>query len=223
VSQAELLALANNGLVDVVPSATPEEVVVTSAINEVVRIPGIEFPPDEGVRVHCPGWEGTYVHIGLQGENEMMVSFDGAPPMPYLVREIHVDAGARLVLSPVEVFDVIDPNEQVPLPPQIPTPQNPALQVELPSLTLQFPQLAPELVTTITNAIAEGRDPFVALAREHPELAGLEEIPMEPVRRLSHWERLAQMKRGLVRTPGGTGVNDQALDPDSNPRADGVK
>ncbi len=104
IADVELLTLVWQGLVNVVPAQggaltveSLDDVIVHNITNEVVEFPGVEFPPGVDVRVHCPGWDGIYMQ--LHEPEQRMVTFDGSSPTPYLVHEIQVGGGVRMVLE----------------------------------------------------------------------------------------------------------------------------
>ncbi len=125
------------------------------------------------------------INVAIQFEEEqfMMVSLDGQRAMPYIVREINVNEGTRLVLEPQEVME-IDPDERIDL----------------------------DLQGGVDAAIGRNPPPWEV---EPPPPT----VEPEPVRLVSVWERIAEMKRGPGAGPGG---QPRASDPhsDTTPGAD---
>lgn len=158
ISAIRLRDYAYRGLISVTRSndpRTPDLVEVRAEPERDVTLDGIEIRENDIVLLRCPDWEGMFMQI--EGEQTMMVSFDGHRAMPYIVREVIIDEGARFVLEQVDLFDdmaepELDEAPVVPSPPPVRT-ETPAIE--------------------------------------------------EPVRRISVWDRLAEMKRGPNAGQGG--------------------
>lgn len=256
IQASELRDYAHRGLINVgrffqgpeeaeVFLADPGAVIVQSTMTGPLHLGGIEIPAGERVFLHCPEWEGSFVQ--LDGEHEMQVAINGAPAMPYLVREINVNGGTRFVLEPVDVAVVEPPDEPdaAPATPSFldlsqdvthyeatlrqalsPLPNSAQL---LADFMMGFNQVgavmtdALRMVGTMMQHVANGLTPEQLASLSSDELR--EKIiqlvqPKPPARRVSVWERLAEMKRGPDVVPGGAGTLRQTLDLDTTPDAE---
>ncbi len=191
VHPTELRDLAYRGLIHVTPAQEAgfpsDNVVVHSIIEDPLELPGLTIPAHGRLLVHCPGWQGNFHQV--ERERDMMVSFDGAPAMPYSVREVQVDCVPQLVLESIDGIAETD--------------------VFVAALEVWNTR---SLVPTPAG-IGDGLN-FTALLTEPEPLE-----PLGPERRISVWDRLAaERKRGSNVAPGGAGAARRTLTQETTPK-----
>ncbi len=221
---AELREYVYRGLINVM-AYEPDMVLVTSATNATIDLHGVSIPSGQQAIIRSPGWEGISLHLG--GENTMMVAFDGAQPMPFRVVEIDIGQTTRYVLEtiptgglttvPLTGFDVTAPITADAFYDQQGVVQY--VQRVAPSTSVTLDMGAVNETLGMVNQLLNGALATltsIGRALVQKQLEASAAAPEPPTRRLSHWERLAEMKRGPDAIPGGAGTH-QGLGMDTTP------
>lgn len=252
ITRAELMEHAYAGDITIIAEGGSLYVIVQSHAEGPLQVGNTTLQPRSRTRFQCSDWNTGSDVFQIEDGHSMMVSFDGHRPMPYVVREIAVGEGHRLVLEAEDdtlVYNNQDEMEEThPLPPAPPPGSldpprellresmentHDLLQAGMVSVSTAIQAfnlslgdvarvLSDDLGITITPA--SGGQITISDCTFSGEALTPKPNPLPPPRRISRWEWIREQKKGGPSTiSGGAETRHQALDTDNTPDEDVVE